>query len=105
MDQALRVGLGILTVEVLLEYLGDGPAVERGADDASLHLVAVLCPKELDLFLPLDPFEDYLEVKIMGERDNAAGDGAVFSVRSQLADERFVDLEAANRETAQTVER
>ena len=69
---------------------------DRLAEVVSLHLVAAVVAQEDLLFLRLDSFGDNRETQSLAHGDDRLGDGLVFRVVWNIANERAVHLEGMN---------
>ena len=73
----------------------------RWAHQVALHLIAAMPAQELRLLESLDALGNHLELQFARESDDGGADRTAVALGIQILDERTVDLQRIDRETAQ----
>ena len=82
----------------------EGGGCYRPADEIALHVVAAAGPQEIDLRLGFHAFGDHLDLQLLRQRDDRAGDRLVVVVARNILDEGPVDLQPADGKALQRAE-
>lgn len=82
-----------------------GVGRHRFGDEVSLHLIAADVGESVELSLGFHSFGDDEQIESPAEPDHHLDDGMVFGVRAHSVHEALVDLDRAERKTADMGER
>ena len=77
--------------------LAEPVCIDRVAEEVALRVVAAMLAQEVELLLVLDAFRDHLELEAVRHVDDRVDDRRVVAVDRDVADERAVDLQRADR--------
>src|SRR6185369_10159810 len=83
------------------QHLAEPLRVDRVAEQMPLRIVAAVLAQELELLLGFDAFRDDLELEAMRHLDDRIDDCRVIAIDRDVADERAIDLQRADRKLLQ----